>query len=260
MIWIIFILFMIAIISLFIYSRKFLNPYRLYMVFGKKGSGKTTYLVKLILRYHKLGRPVYTTLSPDEISDTLDYVHFVKAEDIGRFVPPPEAVLLVDEVGMIWDNRNFKNFRADVRDYFKLQRHYRNIVYLFSQTFDIDIKLRTLTDAMFLVTSPIPILSVVRRIKRTIVLVQPVADAEGRIADSLEFVPWYLNLFGAKALQFTWLPKYAKFFNSHEVPDVPVFDDQHFVKKISSIAPIGISDVSVATEKSQESINLDDIL
>lgn len=260
MIWVIFILFMAAVFSLFIYSRKFLNPYRLYMVFGKKGSGKTTYLVKLILRYHKLGRPVYTTLSPDEISDTLDYVHFVNADDIGRFVPPPEAVLLVDEVGMIWDNRNYKNFRTDVRDYFKLQRHYRNIVYLFSQTFDIDIKLRTLTDAMFLVTSPIPILSIVRRIKRTIVLVQPVADAEGRIADSLEFVPWYLNLFGAKALQFTWLPKYAKYFNSHEVPDVPVFDDQHIVKKSDCSILIRSTVDDKLSEYSQNSINLDEIL
>lgn len=212
------------IIILAIYSRKYVNPYRLYMVFGKKGSGKTTYLVKLILKYHKKGREIYTTLSPDEINhEYIDYVHFISADDIGRFVPPPEAVLLVDEVGMIWDNRNFKYFRTDVRDYFKLQRHYRNIVYLFSQTFDIDIKLRTLTDAMFLVTSPFPVLSVVRRIKRTIVLVQPVADAEGRIADSLEFVPIWLSLFGSKSLQFTWLPKYGKYFNSHEVPDVPVF-------------------------------------
>ena len=28
-------------------TRKYLNPYKLYLVFGKKGSGKSTYLVKL---------------------------------------------------------------------------------------------------------------------------------------------------------------------------------------------------------------------
>lgn len=224
MIWLFFILFLLFIIILIIYTRKFVNPYRLYMVFGKKGSGKTTYLVKLMHQYHKKGREIYTTLDRSEINtDFMPYVNFVDAADIGKFVPPPESVLFVDEVGMIWDNRNFKNFRTDVRDYFKLQRHYRNIVYLFSQTFDIDIKLRTLTDAMYLVTSPIPVLSVIRRIKRTIVLVQPVADAEGRIADSLEFVPWWLSIFGSKSLQITWLPKYSQYFNSHSVPDIPVF-------------------------------------
>lgn len=32
-------------------TRKYLNPYRLYLVFGKKGSGKSTYLVKVAKRY-----------------------------------------------------------------------------------------------------------------------------------------------------------------------------------------------------------------
>ena len=34
-------------------TRKYLNPYKLYLVFGKKGSGKSTYLVKLAKQYLK---------------------------------------------------------------------------------------------------------------------------------------------------------------------------------------------------------------
>lgn len=229
MIFFIFLLIMILIFLLFLLGRKFANPYKLYMVFGKKGSGKTTYLIKLIIKYHKLGRPIYTTLDPAEInSDLLPYVNFVDYKRIGYMVPPPESVLLIDEVGMIWDNRDFKNFKPEVRNYFKLQRHYRNIVYLFSQTFDIDIKLRTLTDAMYLCVRVLPFLSVVKRIKRTIVLVQPVADAEGRIADSLEFVPFWMNLFGAGAVQFTYLPKYSNFFSSYNTPPLPLFPENSF--------------------------------
>lgn len=217
MIMFIFFILFIFILSLFLYSKKFVNPYRLYMVFGKKGSGKTTYMTKLAVQYHKKGRKIFSNVS-------IPYATVIDVNTLGQFVPPPESVLLIDEVGMIWDNRNFKNFRNDVRDYFKLQRHYRNIVYLFSQTFDIDLKLRNLTDAMFLVTSPIPILSVVRRIKRTIVLVQPVADAEGRIADSLEFIPFFMNIFGSKAFQLTFIPRWAKFFDSHEAPILQEWD------------------------------------
>lgn len=221
MIWFIFLFIMILIFVLFFWSRKYMNPYRLYMVFGRKGSGKSTYMVKLAVKYHKQGRLIFSNVD-------VPFGTRIDISYLGQFVPPPESVLLVDEVGMIWDNRNFKNFRNDVRDYFKLQRHYRNIVYLFSQTFDIDIKLRNLTDAMYLVTSPFPILSIVKRIKRTIVLVQPMADAEGRIADNLQFVPFWMNLLGAKALQFTFIPHWAKYFDSHETPDLPFFESSFY--------------------------------
>lgn len=207
----------VVIFVIALWSRKYINPYRLYMVFGRKGSGKSTYMVKLAVKYHKKGRLIFSNVD-------VPFGTKIDISTLGRYAPPPGSVLLVDEVGMIWDNRNFKAFREDVRDYFKLQRHYRNIVYLFSQTFDIDLKLRNLTDAMYLVTSPFPILSIVKRIKRTIVLVQPVADAEGKISDSLEFVPFWMNLFGAKAIQFTFIPHWAKYFDSHEAPELPLYE------------------------------------
>lgn len=219
MFWLILSVVLVSVFLVFclVMSRKYRNPYRLYMVFGKKGSGKSTYMCKLAIQYHRRGRQVFS-------NTPLPYSTLIDVSTLGRFCPPEEAVLLIDEVGMIWDNRNFKSFRTDVRDYFKLQRHYRNIVYLFSQTFDIDLKLRNLTDAMYLCVSPLPFLSVVKRIKRSIVLVQPVADAEGKIADSLEFVPLWQNLFGAKALQLTYIPRWAKYFDSHDAPELYIYD------------------------------------
>lgn len=195
-------------------SKRYGNPYKLYMVFGKKGSGKTTYMCKLALQYHKKGWKVYSNID-------LPYAYVFNVNFIGNYVAEPNSCLLIDEVGMIWDNRDYKKFRPEVRDYFKLQRHYRHVVYLFSQTFDIDLKLRNLTDGMFLVTSPVPGISILRRIKRTVTLLQPTADVEGRIADSLEFVPLYMNLFGAKAFQLTFIPKYAKYFSSFDAPKLP---------------------------------------
>lgn len=228
MIYFFFFLILFVIFALFFYSKKFVNPYRLYMVFGRKGSGKTTYMVKLAYKYHKMGWSVFCT-------EDLPFATKINIQELGIKVPPPKSVLLVDEVGMIWDNRQFKNFRNDVRDYFKLQRHYYNIVYLFSQTFDIDIKLRNLTDAMYLCTCPIPILSVVKRIKRTIVLVQPSPEAEGRISDSLEFVPWFMNLFGYKAFQLTFIPRWAKYFDSHSAPQLPLFENPVWLMPVHEV-------------------------
>ncbi len=117
---------------------------------------------------------------------------------------------------MIWDNRNFKSFRPEVRDYFKYQRHERHTVYLFSQTFDVDVKLRNLTDCMYLCTCHMGWLSVARRINRNIVVVQAQGDSESRIADNLEFAPLWTILFGGKPLIFTFIPRRASMFDSHE--------------------------------------------
>ena len=88
-------------------TRRYINPYRLYLVFGKKGSGKSTYLVKLALRYVKKGWTVYNNMTDLNIPG----VRIFNIDDLGDFVPCSDSVLLLDEVGMVWDARNFKNFK-----------------------------------------------------------------------------------------------------------------------------------------------------
>jgi hypothetical protein len=190
---------------------RYRNPYKLVMVFGKKGSGKTTFLVKTAVRYIRRGRPVYSTVY-------VPGAYLFDVNEVGRMSFPEGAVILVDEVGMVWDNRNFKRFREDVRDYFKLQRHYRHTVYLFSQTFDIDVKLRNLTDTMYLCRCYMGWLSVARRIRRDIVLVHPEGESESRIADDLQFEPLLFSLFGARTWIFTYIPRWVCFFDSYEAP------------------------------------------
>lgn len=207
--WILFVWFLLSALCCFFLAVRFSNPYKLYMVFGKKGSGKTTFLCKTAYNYLKRGRPVYCT---EVIPGT---IHF-DVSDIGHYTFPENAVILIDEVGMIWDNRNFKSFRPEVRDYFKYQRHERHTVYLFSQTFDVDVKLRNLTDCMYLCTCHMGWLSVARRINRNIVVVQAEGDSESRIADNLEFAPLWTVLFGGKPFIFTFIPRWASMFDSHE--------------------------------------------
>ena len=167
MIWI-FIIPLIFLILILIYHKltfHYLNPYKLIFIFGKKGSGKSTLLTKMALSYQKKGRPVYST---EDIPGTykIDY------NDIGFTFFPPNAVIIIDEVGMIWDNRNFKNFKPEVRDYFKLQRHYKHTVILASQTFDVDIKIRNLADEMYLVDKKFRVFSYAKKILRKTVLVE----------------------------------------------------------------------------------------
>ncbi|AXH73587.1 MAG: ATPase [Inoviridae sp.] len=195
--------------------RKYRNPYKLVLVFGKKGSGKTTLLVKKALQYMRRGKEVYSTIY-------IPGAHLFDVQLIGTHTFPPESVVFVDEVGMIWDNRNFKAFRPEVRDWFKLQRHYHVTVFLFSQAADIDIKLRMLMDEMYLCTCHMNFLSVARKIRRSITIVHPSGDSEARIADDIDFVPVWYSLFGAKSAIFTYIPNWVKFFDSFDAPELPI--------------------------------------
>lgn len=192
------------------FTRRYINPYRLYLVFGKKGFGKSTYLVKMALKYAKKGWNIYTNMEDMNIPG----VRIIDIDDLGDFVPAADSVLLLDEVGMVWDARNFKNFKPSVRDFFKLQRHYRCIVYMASQTFDVDKKLRDLCDGMFLHENFARVFSLGRRIAKTITLTEASSEGESRIAESLKFkLFWYSTL--------TLIPKYSMYFDSHIIPPVP---------------------------------------
>lgn len=201
--------------------RSFRNPYKLYMIFGKKGCGKSSYLCKLALKYQKKGFVVYTNMSDLCLKDA----RIIDASALGDFIPVPNSVVLLDEVGMLYDNRDFKSFRHSVRDFFKLQRHYKVVVYLASQSFDIDKKLRDLTDRMFLLSNITPWLSLVRPISKKISLVEASSMGESRIVDNLSFgfiASW----------RFFFIPKYSKYFDSFSAPVKPNLN-----YSLSSISP-----------------------
>lgn len=188
-------------------TRKYLNPYKLYLIFGKKGSGKSTLLTKLAVQARKAGKTVYTT---EYIPDTYQ----ISIDDIGIYDFEKGSVLLVDEVGMKWDNRKYKEFKDFHRDFFKLQRHYNLTVYLFSQTFDVDKKIRDLTDNMYLCKRFMRVFSIARKIDRTVVLNNSTAEAPSTIDENLTFVPLFLP----GAVKVTYIPKYTKYFDSFNVP------------------------------------------
>lgn len=204
--------FMVVVLIWHFLTKKYLNPYKLTMIFGKKGSGKSTLMVRMAYEYLAAGWTVFCT-------ERLDGCIHIDYNDIGFKQIPPQSLLLIDEVGMIWDNRNFKQFKPEVRDWFKLQRHYKVKVVLFSQTFDIDKKLRDLTDDMFLCTNVLRVFSWAKRITRRVVLVQPGPDTPARIDEELAYDSLLWWPFGSRIL--TFIPCWAPFFDSHNCPVLP---------------------------------------
>ena len=193
-------------------TKKYLNPYKLTFIFGKKGAGKTTILCKYAFEYLRKGWTVYST-------EGYPGTYVIQPEDIGRYHFPPKSCIIVDEVGMVWDARSFKSFPAHVRDFFKLQRHNKLRVILASQTFDIDKKIRDLTDDMYLLTKSFRTFSYAKRILRKTVLVEATGDGPSRIDENLVFDS--LLFFWCGSRKFTYIPKYAKYFDSFSPSVLP---------------------------------------
>lgn len=182
------------------------------MIFGKKGSGKSTTLTRIAYEASKAGKQIYANIP-------LPNAHVISENDIGFYNIPPDSVLIIDEAGMVWDNRHFKNFKPEVRDWFKLQRHHRVRVYLASQTFDIDKKLRDLCDDMYLVECRFRIFAYGRRITRRITLTKSVGDSESRITEDLEFDSFLFCWAGSRMV--TLIPRYSGLFDSFDVATLP---------------------------------------
>ena len=84
------------------------------------------------------------------------------------------------------------------------------ILKILSQTFDIDLKLRNLTDEMYLLSNCFRVFSVARRISKKITI-KECADGTSTLSDTYEFYPL---LFGG--LKFTFIPRYTSFYKSYD--------------------------------------------
>ncbi len=235
--------FILSILVWNIFTLKYTNPYKLTMIFGKKGAGKTTLLVKLAYKHIKRGWTVYST-------ENIPGTRFVDYHDIGIYHFPdvdyvpfdpddyrgivrvfksirhwffpyrPKVLLLIDAVGLVWNNRDYKKFGAHVRRWFKLQRHYNTKVYMFSQAFDVDKQLRDLTDQMYLIKNSFRIFSYGKRIIKNPTLKENQEDGSGNIVDDLRFDPFIFFMFGSRML--TFIPRWSKLFNSFVIDELPV--------------------------------------
>lgn len=114
---------------------------------GKKGVGKSTVLQKLAYKDYKKGWNIYCNIG----DTTFQKAHQIDCSRLWEQDIKPHSVILIDEVNLLWDNRMFKSFPQELNEWFRLQRHYKVKVYMFSQTSDVDKKIRDLTDRIYLV-------------------------------------------------------------------------------------------------------------
>lgn len=193
--------------GLFYLNWKYRNPYRCTFVFGKKGAGKSCYMVRQMHKYLRRGWNVYTDMADVKIPG----VRLITVSDLSSFQPDPHSLVCLDEVGISMDNRNYKSFPPGLRDFFKFARKMQIVIIMNSQAYDVDKKVRDTTDSMLLLQSIGSLFCLARPIRRSITLTAPSAEAESRIADTLRFAPfWDWHIY--------YMPAYFRYFDSKAMP------------------------------------------
>ena len=207
MIQIIFFIVLFFLTIFLILAYRYRNIYTLNYFFGKKGEGKSLLMVSFMLRYMRKGFTVYSDIPALNIPG----VRQIYAQDLDKFTPTENSAIFLDEVGITFDNRKFKTFSDGMRDFFKFQRKYKVVVFMNSQSFDVDKKIRDLVDKYYLIQSFGNVICLCRPITRKVALVEASSQGESRVADNLKFAPFW-------NWKFLYMPQYFKYFDSFEAP------------------------------------------
>lgn len=158
------------------------KDYRLSIYFGVPGSGKTTMAAHLARKALKRGRKVYSNVP-------MKGCYVIDKFDLGVY-DINNALVIIDEAGVDFNNRDFKAMTKDIIYFLKYHRHYKCDVVVFSQSHeDMDITFRRLAYRYFVMKkSMIPNFITCRRICRKI----GIDELTNQIADKYAFVPWWL--------------------------------------------------------------------
>lgn len=192
-----------------IYTNRFYNPYRLELYYGKKGCGKSTILQKLMYQHYKRGWHIYYNDGDSRFRGGTP----IDASKLWTYDYKPHSLILIDEVNLLWDNRQFKTFPKELAEWFRLQRHYKCKVILFSQTADADKKIRDLTDRVYLVKRLFQILIVATPYEKEIEYRDP--KHEGDVSGFIDI--YKKRSFGPLFKSYCWLPKWVKLHDSFSI-------------------------------------------
>lgn len=177
--------------------------------FGVPGVGKSTILVKEYKKNRKKYDHIYT------INLQIKGVPMITKEDLEKY-KFVNCLILWDEITMDADNREFKTFNKDLRDFFILHRHLGcDIIYATQNFENVDKKVRDLTcELWYMSKSVIPgfrSFTSAKRIYRKININEFTSD----LTLGYRFCNFLESLF-VKNYSLTFRPLHYRYFDTHD--------------------------------------------
>lgn len=191
--------------------------------FGVPGCGKTTNLVKLARRELKRLKKKYEEIFT--INFECDGCIPIEYNDLAEF-KFKNCLILIDEITMDADNRSFKTFPKEIRDFFILHRHLGiDIVYATQNYENVDKKIRDLTnDLWYMSKSVVPLLNaftVSKKIYRNI----NINEYTSELTLGYRFCN-FLEMIFSSNMEITLRRKYYKYFDTFDelnIKDRPMY-------------------------------------
>lgn len=180
-------------------------------VIGLPGSGKTTLLAKAAYRwlngFEFLGIPARS-----KVFTNFDCPGCYKLDfDCLGLYNFHDANMLIDEIMLLADNRNFKSFPEHLKAFFALHRRSELGIVWCSQRWDCDAKIRALTERYYLLKdSIIPGISFIKPIVHNMGVTRSKLDDSFSVAPPISwkilFRPYYYTLFDSFESKLHALP------------------------------------------------------
>ena len=183
--------------------------------FGLPGSGKSSFLTMLArreLKRIKKGKSKYDHVLTNFYCDGCERFN---ASDLKNY-RIDNSLILIDEITLFFDSRDFKNFSA-YKDCFIMHRHHGNDIIYFTQQYDgVDKKIRDLTVELYRIKRLGPF-SVANTIYRILDINKDTHDiVQGyRFPTIFERLLSLLHLI--KIRKWCFRPLYYKYFDSYEI-------------------------------------------
>lgn len=194
--------------------------------FGVPGVGKTSLLTKFAQRELKRirkGISPYERVLTNFYCKGCEKINF----DDFKYYKVCDSLILIDEITLDADNRNFKNFSEATRDFFILHRHLCNDIIYATQSYDmVDLKIRHLTQELWYMSrSVLPFFNRftnAKRIYRTI----NINEHSSELTMGYRFCTFLEALFTSNR-KCVYRPFYYKYFDSFDegvLADRPIFE------------------------------------
>ena len=180
--------------------------------FGLPGSGKTTFLTMLAqkeLKRISKGKSQYKHILTNFYCDGCEKIDY---KDLGSF-EIEDSLILLDELTLDADSRNFKQFDQAHKEFFLLHRHYGCDVVYFTQQYDgIDKKIRDITQELYFVKK-LFCFSHAKKIFRIL----DINEMTKEIVNGYRFAK-LLDILFNKCSKWCYRPKWYKYFDSWDKP------------------------------------------